>query len=471
LDGSSKWVFSAQEGHRGGRPIPLRTITETAVAQCPSVQTLFVYRNGGAAVEARHAGHDNKHYGIVSMDELIPLAQPYCPAATMDAEDYLFLLYTSGSTGKPKGLAHTTAGYLLMASLTHKYVFDVRPGDVYACVADAGWITGHSYVVYGPLINGASTFMFESTPLYPDAGRYWDMVARHKITQFYTAPTAIRAVMRYGDSFPNAYDLSSLRVLGSVGEPINPEAWRWYYSVIGKERCSIVDTFWQTESGGIMITPLPGATPMKPGSATLPFFGIQPELRSKDGGAIVEGNGGVSGILCISKPWPGIARTIYKDHERYLATYLRPFQGVFFTGDGAIRDKDGYYWITGRVDDVLNVSGHRIGSAEVESALVAHAKVSEAAVVGFPHDIKGEGICCYVTLKHGVHESFDVATELKFQVRSVIGAFAAPDLIVLTSALPKTRSGKIMRRILRKVASGEGSFIKFIYIQYYYVYL
>jgi acetyl-CoA synthetase len=347
LDGASAWVVTAQVGHRGGRAIPLRATTDAAVAQCACVRAVFVFRNGGPPVAARDAAPGAPH-AVVDMEAALPGARPFCAAVAVDAEDPLFLLYTSGSTGKPKGLAHSTAGYLLMASLTHKIVFDVRPGDVYACVADAGWITGHSYVVYGPLANGASTLMFESTPLYPDASRYWDVVQRHRVTQFYTAPTAIRALMRFGAAPVDKHDLSSLRVLGSVGEPINPEAWRWYHAVVGKGRCAIVDTFWQTETGGIMITPLPGATPTKPGAASLPFFGVVPQLRDR-AGAVVEGND-ATGVLCMAAPWPGLARTIYKDHDRYLATYMRPFPGVYFTGDGAYRDKDGYYWITGRVD-------------------------------------------------------------------------------------------------------------------------
>ena len=493
LDARSKWVVTSDEGRRGGRALPLKATADAAVVACGTVvERCFVFQRTGSAAVAYDAARD------VRMELEMPRARPFCPAVAMDAEDLLFLLYTSGSTGKPKGLAHSTAGYLLYAALTHKVVFDVREGDVYACMADGGWITGHSYIVYGPLCNGATTLMFESTPLYPDASRYWDVVERYKVTQFYTAPTAIRALMRYGDAPVKKHDLSSLRVLGSVGEPINPEAWRWYHSVVGGGRCAVVDTFWQTETGGHVITPLPGCTPTKAGSArtpdeiasapaataahepppappptpltlasiatfapeprhpaqaTLPFFGVDVVLKDKEG-RDVEGNS-VSGVVCFRKPWPGIARTIFGDHERFMATYLRPFAGVYFTGDGAIRDKDGYYWITGRVDDVLNVSGHRMGSAEIESALVANSKVAEAAVIGFPHDVKGEGICCYVTLKAGEHESDAVVQELKFQVRRVIGPFATPDYIVLTHALPKTRSGKIMRRILRKLIARE----------------
>lgn len=445
LDARSKWVVTADEGRRGGRGIPLKHTTDVAVAQCPCVEHVFVYERTGADVP----------YGVkdVRMTEELPRTRPFCPAVTMDAEDLLFLLYTSGSTGKPKGVAHTTAGYLLYAAITHKYVFDLRPGDVYACVADCGWVTGHSYILYGPLANGATTLMFESTPMFPDASRYWDLVERHRVTQFYTAPTAIRALMRFGDAPVKKHDLSSLRVLGSVGEPINPEAWRWYHNVVGGGRCAIVDTYWQTETGGHIVTPLPGATPTKPGSATLPFFGINVVLKDRDGKTI-EGNS-TSGVVCIEKPWPAMARTIYGDHDRFLSTYMRPFPGTYFTGDGAYRDRDGYLWITGRVDDVLNVSGHRLGSAEIESALVSHHKVSEAAVIGFPHETKGEGICCYVTLKEGVEETEAVVAELKHQVRKVIGPFATPDHIILTVALPKTRSGKIMRRVLRKVIAQQ----------------
>merc|ERR1719174_367994 len=351
---------------------------------------------------------------------------------------------------------HSTAGYLLWASFTHYYTFDYRPGDVYACVADIGWITGHSYIVYGPMCNGATTVMFESLPTYPDAGRYWDLVQRHKITQFYTAPTAIRALQRQGDEFPNKYDLSSLRVLGSVGEPINPEAWRFYYEQVGQGRCVVVDTFWQTETGGYMITNLPGCQPMKPGAASLPMFGVRPVIVDPQSGVPIEGNS-VEGVLCVGQPWPGIARTIWGDHERYMNTYLKPYPGKYFTGDGCRRDKDGYIWITGRVDDVLNVSGHRIGTVEVESVLMAQHEVTQAAVVGFPHPIKGEGICCYCTLASGYEETPHILQLLRNAVRTSIGSFATPDDICITAGLPLTRSGKIMRRILRKIASGETS--------------
>jgi acetyl-CoA synthetase len=369
----------------------------------------------------------------------------------MDSEDTLFLLYTSGSTGKPKGVSHTTAGYLLFTALTHKYVFDYRDGEVYACVADIGWVTGHSYVVYGPLLNGATTVLFESIPTYPDAGRYWEMVERLKINQFYTAPTAIRAIQREGDEYVKKYNRSSLRVLGSVGEPINPDTWKWYYDVVGEKRCSIVDTWWQTETGGILITPLPGSTITKPGSATLPFFGIEPVLLTPEGEEIKGGN--VSGLLAIKRPWPSMARTIQGDHQRFFNTYLEKYRGYYLTGDGARRDEDGYYWITGRVDDIMNVSGHRIGSAEIESALVSHPFCSEAAVVGFPHEIKGEGIFAYVILKEGVDTNGELVGELRNEVRHHIGAIATPDHILIAPGLPKTRSGKIMRRILRQIAS------------------
>jgi len=439
-------VITADEGKRGGRTLHLKHIVDHAVLEAPCVEKVFVYQRTGADV-----GYGPKD---IKMADALEKARPFCPAVTMDAEDPLFILYTSGSTGKPKGVVHSQAGYLLYTQLTHHYVFDHREGDIYACVADCGWITGHSYIVYGPLANGATTVMFESTPAYPDYSRYWRMVEEHKITQFYTAPTAIRALMRHGEDPVNKHDLSSLRILGTVGEPINPEAWRWYYEVVGKKRCAVVDTFWQTETGGHMLTPLPACTPCKPGSACLPFFGIQPCLMDGDGKEI-HGNG-VQGVLCVKSPWPSIARTIWNDHKRYLTTYMAPYPGMYFTGDGAMRDTDGYYWITGRVDDVLNVSGHRLGSAEIESALVAHDSVSEAAVIGFPHDTKGQGICCYCTPVAGVSDdNEDLSAELRMQVRKVIGPFATPDFIILTTSLPKTRSGKIMRRVLRKIISQE----------------
>jgi acetyl-CoA synthetase len=446
LDSDCRVLITADEGLRGKKTVPLKKTADEALSSCPNVHTVFVLNRTGADVPFK-AGRD------LWMHEAMSVERPNCPAESMDSEDLLFLLYTSGSTGKPKGIAHSTAGYLLYTAITHKYVFDYREGDIYACMADVGWVTGHSYIVYGPLTNGATTFMFEGIPTYPDAGRYWDMVQRHKITSFYTAPTAIRAIAKEGDGFPKKYNRDSLRVLGSVGEPINPEAWRWYYEAVGDSRCSIVDTFWQTETAGHMITPIPGAIDLKPGSATFPFFGVEPAVLDEKG-AELHGNG-VSGILVFKRSWPGIARTIYGDHQRFLNTYFKPYPGYYFTGDGCKRDEDGYYWITGRVDDVINVSGHRLGTAEVESALVANHACAEAAVVGYPHDIKGTGIFAYVILKAGVHESAEVITALKNEVRKIIGPIATPDKILITPGLPKTRSGKIMRRILRKIAAQE----------------
>lgn len=446
LDSDAVAVITADQGLRGGKVIPLKRTVDEAVMAAPSVRNVFVTKRTGAKVPF-FPPRD------VDLDEAMSVQRPYCPVEPMDAEDILFLLYTSGSTGKPKGIAHTTAGYLLYTALTHRYVFDYRDGDVFACVADVGWITGHSYVVYGPLANGATTFMFESTPVYPDPGRYWDMVQRHRITQFYTAPTALRAVAREGNDWVTKYDRSSLRILGTVGEPINPDTWEWYYRVVGEERCAIVDTWWQTETGGIMITPLPGATPTKPGSATFPFFGIQPVVLDEHGNEI-EGNG-VSGLLAIKHPWPSMVRTIQDDHPRFLQTYLMPYKGYYFTGDGCRRDEDGYYWITGRVDDVINVSGHRMGTAEVESALVNHPACAEAAVVGFPHEIKGQGIFAYVVIAEGWDHDVELVGELRGEVRHRIGPIAAPDHILIADALPKTRSGKIMRRILRKIAERQ----------------
>ena len=446
IDAQCTAVITADEGKRAKKTIRLKRTVDEAVMACPTVEHVFMIRH----TENKVPFYDHRD---VDLSQAMKQEKPYCPVEHMDSEDTLFLLYTSGSTGQPKGIAHTTAGYLLYTALTHKYVFDYREGDIYACVADIGWITGHSYVVYGPLANGATTLMFESIPTYPDAGRYWDMVERHKITQFYTAPTAIRAIAKEGDDFVTKYDRSSLRVLGSVGEPINPEIWMWYHQVVGEKRCNIVDTWWQTETGGIMITPLSGATPTKPGSATLPFFGIEPVVMDEKG-VILEGNG-VSGLLAIQNPWPSMARTIQGDHQRFLHTYLSPYEGVYFTGDGCRRDEDGYYWITGRVDDVINVSGHRMGTAEVESALMAHPACAEAAVVGFPHDIKGQGIFAYIILMEGFEESQELIGELRNEVRHHIGPIATPDLILVSPGLPKTRSGKIMRRILRKVAGKE----------------
>ena len=446
LDSSCKAVITADEGRRGQKRIALKSLVDEAVSSCACVEHVFMYRHTNDEVRFNEPRD-------IDLGEAMLQESTTCVPEVMESEDPLFILYTSGSTGKPKGLQHSSAGYILYTMLTHKYVFDYQDGDIYACVADIGWITGHSYVVYGPLANGATTVMFESIPTYPDAGRYWDMVERLKITQFYTAPTAIRAIARMGDSFVEKYDRSSLRVLGSVGEPINPESWNWYYSVVGNNHCNIVDTWWQTETGGIMITPLPGATPVKPGSATFPFFGVNPVVLD-DQGKELEGND-VSGLLAIKTPWPSMARTIYGDHERYMQTYLSPFKGYYFTGDGCRRDEDGYYWITGRVDDVINVSGHRMGTAEVESALVQHPACAEAAVVGFPHEIKGQGIFAYVIIKSDLKESDDLVKQLRQTVREQIGPIATPDHILIAPGLPKTRSGKIMRRILRKIASLE----------------
>jgi acetyl-CoA synthetase len=445
-DSRCKAVITADEGVRGGKIIPLKRTVDEAVMACPTVKFVFIAQRTGNKIPF-YPQRD------VWLRPAMDGERPFCPIEHMDSEETLFLLYTSGSTGKPKGVAHTTAGYLLQAALTHRYVFDYHDGDIYACVADIGWITGHSYVVYGPLANGATTVLFESIPTYPDAGRYWEMVERLKINQFYTAPTAIRAIAREGDAFVTKYDRSSLKVLGSVGEPINPEAWRWYYHVVGEDRCPVVDTWWQTETGGILITPLPGCTPLKPGSATLPFFGIEPVVLDLQGNEVL-GNG-VSGLLALRNPWPGLARTIQNDHQRFVETYLRPFHGYYITGDGCRRDEDGYYWITGRVDDVINVSGHRMGTAEVESALVTHPACAEAAVVGFPHEIKGQGIFAYVILNSGWQESAELLGELKNEVRHHIGPFATPDMILVAPGLPKTRSGKIMRRILRQIAAGN----------------
>jgi acetyl-CoA synthetase len=447
IEAKSKWVFATDEGKRGGRTLPLKKTVDAACAELDFVKNVFVFKRTGNEEVPFNAPRD------VYMEDLMKSERPYCCPEWMNSEDLLFILYTSGSTGRPKGIAHTTAGYCLYSMMTTKYVFDLRDGDIYACVADCGWITGHSYIVYGPLLNGTTTMMFESTPMYPDHGRYWDVVQRHKVTQFYTAPTAIRALMRYGEDVFEKYDLSTLRVLGTVGEPINPAAWDWYFKHVGKENCAIVDTYWQTETGGHIGTPLPGATKMKPGSCSLPFFGIKFAIFDESGKEIETTE--AEGRLVVTQPWPGIMRTVYGDHERALTVYMKPYPGVYFTGDGARRDADGFYWITGRVDDVMNVSGHRIGTAEVESALNLNDKCAEAAVVGFPHAVKGEGICCYVTLAADVEGTDENLKELRMAVRSGIGAFATPDMIVPTPGLPKTRSGKIMRRILRKVAAGE----------------
>ncbi len=446
-DCGASLVITADEGPRGGRNTPLKANVDRAQEILGrDTQVLMVERTGNAM--AMKGGRDH------SYDTLMSGASPDCPAEPMNAEDPLFILYTSGSTGKPKGVLHTSGGYLVWASMTHEYVFDYHDGDIYWCTADVGWVTGHSYIVYGPLANGATTLMFEGVPTYPDASRFWQVCEKHKVNQFYTAPTAIRALMGQGDSFVEGVDLSSLTVLGTVGEPINPEAWEWYFNIVGKGNVPIVDTWWQTETGGHMITSLPGAIEMKPGSATVPFFGVQPVVLEPSTGAIVEGNG-VEGVLAISDSWPGQMRTVYGDHDRFVSTYFSDYKGYYFTGDGCRRDEDGYYWITGRVDDVINVSGHRMGTAEVESALVAHPKVAEAAVVGYPHDIKGQGIYCYVTLMGGEEYTDELKVELRNWVRTEIGPIASPDLIQWAPGLPKTRSGKIMRRILRKIAEND----------------
>ena len=447
----SSFIITADEGLRGGKPIPLKANTDEAVKIAAKlgtkVKTVLVVRRTGGAID----WDDSRD---IWYHEEMATAKPVCAPAKMKAEDPLFILYTSGSTGQPKGVLHTTGGYLVYAAMTHEYVFDYHDGDVYWCTADVGWVTGHSYIVYGPLANGAITLMFEGVPNYPDASRFWQVVDKHKVNIFYTAPTALRALMGAGDSFVEKCSLKSLRLLGSVGEPINPEAWEWYYNIVGKKKCPIVDTWWQTETGGIMISPLPGATKMKPGSATRPFFGVEPALVDADG---VELEGVAEGNLIIKDSWPGQMRSVYGDHKRFVETYFATYKGSYFTGDGCRRDKDGYYWITGRVDDVINVSGHRMGTAEVESALVAHPKVSEAAVVGYPHDIKGQGIYCYVTLMAGEKESDALRQELRAWVRKEIGPIATPDALQFAPGLPKTRSGKIMRRILRKIAENDYS--------------
>jgi len=444
-DSKSRIVITADEGLRGGKKIPLKANVDAALAQCPFVDNAIVIRRTGDTVDW-NPRRDHWYH------EMMDKAAADCPAEAMGAEDPLFILYTSGSTGKPKGVLHTTGGYLVWAAMTHEYVFDYHEDDIYWCTADIGWVTGHSYVVYGPLANGATSLMFEGVPNYPDSSRFWQVVDKHKVNIFYTAPTALRALMREGDGPVKSTSRETLRVLGSVGEPINPEAWLWYHNVVGNGRIPIVDTWWQTETGGIMISPLPGAIATKPGSATLPFFSVKPEIVDGEGKVlerVAEGN------LCIADSWPGQARSLYGDHDRFGQVYFSTFKGKYFTGDGARRDEDGYYWITGRVDDVINVSGHRLGTAEIESALVAHPKVAEAAVVGYPHEIKGTGIYAYVTLVSGGLPTEDLRKELALWVRKEIGALAAPDLLQWAPALPKTRSGKIMRRILRKIAANE----------------
>ena len=445
LDSDCRVVVTADEGPRGGRPVPLKANVEAALAECPDVHTTIIVRRTGAEVPSDAKRDIWYHEGMASVS-------PDCEPEEMDAEDPLFILYTSGSTGKPKGVLHTTAGYQLYAAMTHHLVFDYKDGEVYWCTADVGWITGHSYIVYGPLANGATTLMFEGVPTYPDGSRFWNIVDKHCVNIFYTAPTAIRALMSLGDGPVLSADRTSLRILGTVGEPINPEAWEWYYRVVGGQQCPIVDTWWQTETGGILITPLVGATPLKPGSATRPFFGIQPALLDDEGNEV---DGAGVGNLVIRRSWPGQMRTVYGDHERFVSTYFARYPGYYMTGDGARRDEDGYYWITGRVDDVINVSGHRMGTAEVESALVLHDLVAEAAVVGYPHEIKGQGIYGYVTLMVGSDPSDELKRDLVNLVRKEIGPFAAPDIIQWAPGLPKTRSGKIMRRILRKIAASE----------------
>ena len=443
----AKVVITADEAPRGGRRTPLKSNTDAALLHCSDkVKCLVVKRTGGQTTWIDGRDHD---YGALAAE-----ASPYCTPAEMSAEDPLFILYTSGSTGQPKGVVHSSGGYLVYAAMTHQYTFDYHDGDIFWCTADVGWVTGHSYIIYGPLANGATTIMFEGVPTWPDAGRFWAVCEKHKVNQFYTAPTAIRALMGQGTEWVEKHDLSSLKLLGTVGEPINPEAWNWYNTHVGQGRCPIVDTFWQTETGGHLITPLPGALAAKPGSATLPFFGVQPVVLEPESGKEITETA-AEGVLCIKASWPGQMRTVWGDHARFEATYFQQYKGYYFSGDGCRRDADGYYWITGRVDDVINVSGHRMGTAEVESALVAHASVAEAAVVGYPHDIKGQGIYAYVTLMNGIEPSEELRKELVKWVRAEIGPIASPDLIQWAPGLPKTRSGKIMRRILRKIAEND----------------
>jgi acetyl-CoA synthetase len=447
-DCRSTVLITADEGLRGGRKVPLKRNADAAIAACPvQVETVIVVKRTGCAIDWVD-GRDHWY------DEVCAAASPDCPPAEMSAEDPLFILYTSGSTGKPKGVLHTTGGYLVYTAMTHEYVFDYRPGEIYWCTADVGWVTGHSYILYGPLANGATTLMFEGVPNYPDPSRFWQVVDKHQVSIFYTAPTAIRALMREGEDYVRKTSRKSLRLLGSVGEPINPEAWLWYYDHVGDQRCPVVDTWWQTETGGILITPIPGATPLKPGSATRPFFGIEPVIVDGEGNRL---SGPCEGNLCLARSWPGQMRTVFGDHKRFVETYFSTFKGLYFTGDGARRDADGFYWITGRVDDVINVAGHRLGTAEIESALVAHPKVAEAAVVGYPHDIKGQGIYAYVTLRADQKPNDALRGELMSWVRKEIGPIASPDLLQWAPSLPKTRSGKIMRRILRKIAEDQPS--------------
>jgi acetyl-CoA synthetase len=438
-------IITADEGLRGGRPVPLKANSDKACADTPSIRKMIVVKRTGGNIPWQE-GRD------VWFHEIAQAASPDCPAEEMDAEDPLFILYTSGSTGTPKGVLHTTGGYLLYAAITHKYIFDYHDGDIYWCTADVGWVTGHSYIVYGPLANGATTLMFEGIPSYPDSSRFWQVVDKHKVNIFYTAPTAIRALMRDGDGPVKKTSRASLRILGSVGEPINPEAWEWYYHVVGDGRCPIMDTWWQTETGGVLLTPLPGATALKPGSATRPFFGVVPALFDPEGKEL---EGEATGGLVLKRSWPGQMRTVFRNHERFIKTYFSTYPGIYFSEDGARRDADGYYWITGRLDDVINVSGHRMGTAEVESALVLHEAVAEAAVVGYPHEIKGQGIYAYVTLMAGVQPSEELRKALVQHVRKEIGPIATPDVIQWAPGLPKTRSGKIMRRILRKIAEND----------------